>query len=344
MKRVLMIVAFLLVACAAGGAIWWMVYKNHPPRQLVLYGDVDLRQVELAFDNSERIAAVLVQEGDHVRSGQILARLDARRLEPQLAEAEATAAGQRQAVERLRNGSRPEEIAEARANVESAQAEASNDRGQYERRKTLVANSIVSQQDLENAKAALDVAEAKLALSQKALDLTVAGPRNEDIGQAEAQLRADEAQSALLRQELADTQLIAPMDAVVRTRLMEPGEMASPQKPVFSLAIADPKWVRAYVSEMDLAKLRPGMKASIAIDGLPDRRFKGWVGFVSPVAEFTPKTVETEELRTSLVYEVRIFVKDPSDQLRLGSPATVYVLANGNPPSAGTPSIARTQH
>src|SRR5271156_2843456 len=130
----------------------------------------------------------------------------------------------------------------------------------------IAANSIVSQQDLENAKAALDVAEAKLASSQKALDLTVAGPRNEDIGQAEAQLRADEAQSALLRQELADTQLIAPMDAVVRTRLMEPGEMASPQKPVFSLAIADPKWVRAYVSEMDLAKLHPGMKASIAID------------------------------------------------------------------------------
>src|SRR5271163_4476894 len=171
MKRIPLIVIFLALA---SGVTWWLVGRHPAQQGLVLYGDVDLRQVELAFDNSERIAAVLVQEGDHVRSGQILARLDARRLEPQLAEAEATAAGQRQAVERLRNGSRPEEIAEARANVESAQAEASNDRGQYERRKTLVANSIVSQQDLENAKAALDVAEAKLALSQKALDLTVA--------------------------------------------------------------------------------------------------------------------------------------------------------------------------
>src|SRR5271168_2327410 len=236
MKRVLMIVAFLLVACAAAGATWWLVGRNHLPRELVLYGNVDLREVELAFNNSERIAAVLVQEGDHVKSGQVLARLDVRRLEPQLAESEATAAGQRQAVERLRNGSRPEEIAEARANVESAQAEASNDRGQYERRKTLVANSIVSQQDLENARAALDVAEAKLALNQKALDLAIAGPRKEDIGQAEAELRADEAQAAFLRQELADAQLLAPAEAVVRTRLMEPGEMASPQKPVFSLA------------------------------------------------------------------------------------------------------------
>jgi HlyD family secretion protein len=342
MKRVLLIVAFLLLASAAG-ATWWLVGRNHLPRELVLYGNVDLREVELAFNNSERIAAVLVQEGDRVKSGQVLARLDVRRLEPQLAESEATAAGQRQAVERLRNGSRPEEIAEARANVESAQAEVTNDRGQYERRKTLVANSIVSQQDLENARAALDVAEAKLALNQKALDLAIAGPRKEDIGQAEAQLRADEAQTAFLRQELADAQLIAPIDAVVRTRLMEPGEMASPQKPVFSLAITDPKWVRAYVSEMDLAKLHTGMKASIAIDSVPNRRFQGWVGFVSPVAEFTPKTVETEELRTSLVYEVRVFVKDPSDQLHLGSPATVYVAAKGDPPSAGTASIARAQ-
>src|SRR5271156_2843455 len=129
MKRIPLIVIFLALA---SGVTWWLVGR-HPARQgLVLYGDVDLRQVELAFDNSERIAAVLVQEGDHVRSGQIRERLDARRLEPQLAEAEATAAGQRQAVERLRNGSRPEEIAEARANVESAQAEARNDRGQFD--------------------------------------------------------------------------------------------------------------------------------------------------------------------------------------------------------------------
>jgi HlyD family secretion protein len=99
--------------------------------------------------------------------------------------------------------------------------------------------------------------------------------------------------------------------------------MASPQKPVFSLAITDPKWVRAYVSEPDLGKLHPGAAASVAVDSFPDRRFEGWVGFISPVAEFTPKAVQTAELRTSLVYEVRVFVKDPSDELRLGMPATV---------------------
>lgn len=345
MKRMPLIVVFLVLGIAAAGVTWWLVGRQPAGRELVLYGDVDLRQVELAFNNSERIAVVLGQEGDRVKRGQILARLDATRLEPEVAEAEATAAAQREAVERLRNGSRPQEIAEARANVESAAADATNARGQYERRKTLAANAVVSQQDLENAKAALDVAEAKFAVNQKALDLVVVGPRKEDISQAEAQLRADEARWALLRRELADAQLVAPVDAVVRTRLMEPGEMASPQKPVFSLAVTNPKWVRAYVTEPDLGKLHAGMTASITIDSFPDRRFEGWVGFVSPVAEFTPKTVETAELRTSLVYEVRVFVKDPSDQLHLGSPATVYLPTNDNPPHplSGIGVVARVQ-
>jgi HlyD family secretion protein len=157
------------------------------------------------------------------------------------------------------------------------------------------------------------------------LDLAVAGPRKEEIAEAEARLRANQAQFALLRQQLADSQLVAPLDAVVRTRVMVPGEMANPQKPVFSLAITDPKWIRAYVSEPDLGRIRSGMPASIGIDSFPNRRFDGWVGFISPVAEFTPKSVQTEELRTSLVYEIRVFVKDPGDELRLGMPATVYL-------------------
>jgi HlyD family secretion protein len=228
-------------------------------------------------------------------------------------------------VDRLHNGSRPEEIDQARATLESAKADAANCRRHYQRFSKLIETRAVSEDDLENARAALEIADAKLAANQKALDLLVLGPRKEDIAQGEAQLRANQAQLALLRQQLADAQLVAPSDAVVRTRLMEPGEMATPQKPVFSLAIIDPKWIRAYVSEPDLGKVHPGVKASIMVDSFPNRRFEGWVGFISPVAEFTPKTVQTSELRTSLVYEVRVFVTDPSDELRLGMPATVYL-------------------
>ncbi len=328
MRRTIVILLLILVIGAVAGLAWWLTQRENSARQLVVYGNVDLRQVQLSFNNSERIAAVLVQEGDRVRQGQLVARLDTRRLEPQVAQAEAQAAAQQQVVQRLRNGSRPEEIAQARANVDSAKADAFNARQQYERVKSaaeMSAGRAVRQQDVDSAKAALQVAEAKLVVNQRALELAVIGPRKEDIAQNEAQLRANEAQLAFLRQQLIDAQLLAPIDAVVRTRVLEPGDMASPQRPVFTLAITDPKWVRAYVSEPDLGKVHPGMAASVAVDSFPNRRFDGWVGFISPVAEFTPKSVQTEELRTSLVYEVRVFVKDPSDELRLGTPATVYL-------------------
>jgi HlyD family secretion protein len=342
-KKIAIAIVLTLVVMAAAGSAWWFSRRGDPARELVLYGNLDLRQVELAFNNSERIASVLVEEGDRVKRGQILARLDTSRLRPELDEVEAKAAAQRETVEKLRHGSRPQEIAQARANVESANADALNARGQYERRKALAADAVVSQQDYENARAVFDVARAKLAVNQKALDLAIAGPREEEIAEAEAELKADEAECALLRQELTDAQLVAPADAVVRARLLEPGEMASPQKPVLSLAVVDPKWVRAYVAEPDLGKVRTGMTATVTVDSFPDRRFAGWVGFVSPVAEFTPKTVETTELRTSLVYEVRVFVKDPSDELHLGSPATVYLPTNGDLPSSGIANIARVQ-
>lgn len=338
MKRFALIVLLVAVAGAAW-LVWRLTRGNGSGQELVLHGNIDLRQVDLAFNNNERIAAVLVQEGDRVVRGQILARLDTGRLEPQVAQAEAQAAAQRQVVERLHNGNRPEEIAQARANVESAQADAANARQQYQRLVGLSQTSsgrAVSQQDLDNAKAALDVAEAKLSVSQKALELEVAGPRKEDVAQAEAQLRADEAQVAFLKQQLADAQLVAPCDAVVRSRLLEPGEMASPQRPVYSLAIVDPKWVRAYVSEPDLGKVHPGAAATVTVDSFPDRKFDGWVGFISPVAEFTPKDVQTEELRTSLVYEIRVFVKDATDDLRLGMPATVHVMPATTQPAAGS--------
>ncbi len=232
-------------------------------------------------------------------------------------------AAQKAVVERLHHGTRPQEIAQARANLDAAQADAVNARRQYARRKTLLASAASSQQDVDNAQAAMQVADAQVQVMQKALDLAIAGPRAEDIAQAEAQLRAIEAQMALLRRQLADARLVSPVDGIVQSRLLEPGDMASPQRPVFSIAITTPKWVRAYVPETDLAQVHPGMPAIITTDGLPGTQFRGWVGFISPVAEFTPKTVQTPELRTSLVFEVRVFVKDPSDDLRLGMPVTV---------------------
>jgi len=328
MPRIVRLAVLLVGVIVIAGALWWTFARRQGPAELDLYGNVDLRQVELPFNGSERIAAVLAQEGDHVKRGQLLARLETSRLAPQVAKAQADLAAQQQAVDRLHNGNRPEEIAQARANLDAAAADAQNTRAQYARLSTLSESSsgrAVSRQDMDAAKAALDTAEARLAVNQKALALELAGPRKEDVAQGEAQLRADQAQLALLQQQLIDADLLAPLDAVVRSRIVEPGEISSPQKSAFTLAIVDPKWVRAYVAEPDLGSVHEGMRAAVTVDAFQGRSFPAWVGFISPVAEFTPKSVETIELRSSLVYEIRVFVHDPADELRLGMPATVHL-------------------
>jgi HlyD family secretion protein len=345
MRRLGLFVLLLTVIGAAAGATWWFNQHETSAAELKLFGNVDLRQIQLAFYNNERITEVLVQEGDRVKKGQVMARVDTRRIEPQVLQAEATVNAQRAVVDRLHHGNRPQEIAEAKANMEATSADAANARRNYARMKDLSDRShaeAVSQQDLDNAKSAADSADAKLNALKKALEVWILGPRKEEVAENEARLKADEAQLAYLRQQLADTQLFAPADAIVRTRLMEPGDMASPTKPVFSLAVINPKWVRAYVSEINLGKVREGMAASIEVDSFPNRRFEGWIGFISPIAEFTPKTVQTEELRTSLVYEVRAFVKDPKDELPLGMPATVHLPLGGEAPSASRPSTVQT--
>ena len=343
-KKALVAGLVVLAVLAIGyGAVRFLAQPKTDPNRLLLYGNVDLRQVELSFNDSERIAEVLVQEGDRVSRGQVLARLDTSRLKAQEATAEATVQGQQAVVRKLHAGSRPEEVAQARANVESAKADLVNADQTWRRLSALgglLSGRAISQQDLDGAKAALGVARARVTVEEKALDLAVIGPRPEDIAQGEAQLRADQSQLDLLRLKMTDADLVSPTAAAVRSRLLEPGEMVSPQRPVFNLAITDPKWIRAYVSETDLGRVHPGMKATISADGFPGRTFSGWVGFISPVAEFTPKPVETVELRSSLVYEIRVFVRDPRDDLRLGMPATVALElapadAHGQPQGQG---------
>jgi len=329
MPRPVRLTLLLLAVLAIAAALWWQLGRPHAQRALVLYGNIDLRQIDLPFNDSERVAAVLVQEGDHVRAGQLLARLDTSRLAPQVAKAQAQVAAQQQVLLRLQRGNRPEEIAEARANVTMATADAGNAQAQYQRMQSLAERSsgrAVSRQDLDAAKDAADAAQARLTQTQKALALEQIGPRREDIAQAEAQLQADEADLALAQQNLANAELHAPLDTVVRARLTEPGDMSSPQQSAFTLAIIDPKWVRAYVDEIDLGRIREGLCARVTVDSFPTRSFNGWVGFISPLSEFTPKNVETTQLRSSLVYEVHVFVDDPQDLLRLGMPATVQVL------------------
>ncbi len=317
----------LLLVAALGAAAWWYFAENpvDASSDLVLYGNVDIRETDLAFNNNEHIHQVLVQEGDRVRKGQLLATLHRSRRQAEVNAAAARVKAREAALARLLAGSRPEEIRQATANVAAADARLADARATYERTRDLSRRQAASAQALDDAQAALNTARANLKVAEAALALAEEGPRAEDIEEARAMLMADKAQLELAEEVLADTELHAPADGVIRNRILQPGDMVSPQTPVLTLALTDPVWVRAYAPETVLGKLVLGTSAVITTDSFPDKQYTGWVGYVSPTAEFTPKNVETTELRTRLVYQVRVFVCNPQGELRLGMPATVTI-------------------
>lgn len=327
---------------------------SETPGKLVLNGNIDDRQANAAFLVSERIATVNVEEGDTVKKGDLLATLETIRIENRVTEAtaavaaaEANAAAMKAAadaaqanLEKTLNGNRPEEIAMAEAGLEIINAQIKAAENLYQRNKTLSSDSgmrAVSEQELEDAESNFKKLLAEQTLAQENFKRIKDGAREEDKAAARAaaaQAKAAhehalaavaqaKAALAIQLQILTDSKLLAPCDGIVRNRILEPGEMASPQTPVVSLAVVSPKWVRVYLSETLLPRIKSGDKAKIRIDGLPNKSFDGWIGFISPNAEFTPKNVETPELRTSLVYEVRVYVNDPENTLKLGAPATV---------------------
>ncbi|CAM5202541.1 hypothetical protein CDEN61S_00043 [Castellaniella denitrificans] len=325
MKKPLIVVVLAVVLVIAG-LFWWRSHDTDTSTSLTLYGNVEIRQISLAFDGSGRVVELHAEEGDKVKAGAVLAVLDTRTLALEAERARYQIGVQRQALLRLRNGSRPQEVAQARSRVTAAQADASQAEQDLKRLQGIAADTQgrgVSAQDLDRARSRLQVTQAKVAEQGEALRLAELGPRAEDVAGAEDQLKAAQAQLALLEHQIAQGELKAPADATVRSRLLEPGDMATPQRPVFALALTQPKWVRVYVGEPDLGRIKPGMQARVVTDGNPGRSITGKVGYISSVAEFTPKSVQTEELRTSLVYEVRVLVDDPQDVLRLGQPATV---------------------
>ncbi len=329
--------ALVLATAAALSGIIYAFLRHHrtPANVLTLYGNIDIREVELAFNGQERVTRMLVQEGDYVHPGQLVAELETARYAAAAARAERQVESQRQVLARLLHGSRPEEIVEARARMRAAQGTLRNAEIVGRRVRAMAEAKVAPPQQLDDAEAALKTARGNYNAVKQQYLLAVKGSRVEDIEAARALLKADEAALALARRQLKDTRLYAPADGIIEDRILEPGDMASPSVPVFTMALANPLWVRAYVAEADLGRIYPGMLAAVGTDSFPGKVYQGWVGYISPAAEFTPKTVETPELRARLVYQVRIYVCNPQNELRLGMPATVTIQLSRPKPAAG---------
>lgn len=310
-----------LAILVAGGLAWWYLASGGPGNQL--YGNVEIRQVDLAFNAEGRVNAMLLEEGSKVKTGELLATLDDATYANALALSQAKRDAAKAQLDVLLAGSRFEDIDQARAALAAAQANLAHAKISHQRQAGLVSRGATPQQTLDDARMALDSAQAEVDGDQAKLTELINGPRKEDIAAARAQYQAAQAQVELVQTELNKTKLYAPVDGIIMTRVIEPGTVVLPSSAVYSMANTAEVWVRAFAPEPMLGRVAPGTKVTITTDLKGGKTYHGTIGYVSPVAEFTPKTVETPDLRTQLVYRLRVRVNDADEALRQGMPVTV---------------------
>lgn len=315
----------ILVILLAGGTAaynFWPV--DAADGTLQLYGNVDIREVQLGFRVAGRLQSMRFEEGDAIAAGDLLATLDAEPMRNNLALADARVNEAAARLDLLREGSRPQEIQQAIAHVEELRAALHNARQEYVRQRDLMDKNLSSQGLLDTAVAQRDQLSARLAAAEEALAIAREGARIKEITAGEAVLAATRAQRDLAQTQVEDSQLLAPNNGIILTRVREPGSIVGVGAPVYALSLTNTIYVRAYVDEPRMGEVVPGATVVVTSDSSA-REYEGQVGFVSPRAEFTPKSVETTELRTDLVYRLRIVITDPDDALRQGMPVTVAI-------------------
>lgn len=332
-ERTKIVPALVLAAAVAAGGYWWWTTRTTQSGPLVLQGNVEVRQVNLGFKVAGRLKDLLVDEGDHVKQGQKLASLDKVYFEDSLGQLRAQRDQAAATLAKMEAGNRPEEIAQAEAAVAEREAFAANARTAIERATQLLKTNAGTQKAYDDALAATRQADAQVQSARQALRLMKAGFRKEDIALARAQVAERNATIGIAERQLGDADLYAPNDGIVLSRAREAGAIVNAGEAVFVVSLTTPVWVRTYVSEPDLGRVKPGMTVDLRTDGPNGKSLAGRIGFISSTAEFTPKTVETRELRTALVYRVRIVADDPDGVLRQGMPLTATIV--GDQPGGG---------
>ncbi len=379
-KRVLLLV---LVLALAGVVIysWFDARSGNSAQAIRVSGNIEVTDAELSFKIPGRVEARLVDEGEEVKAGQTVARLDSKELSQQvslnkaevdaaqaaLAELEAgsrpeeiaearAAANQAQArLQELEAGSRPQEVASAEAALRSVEADATRLRDDYHRYEGLYRKQLVSTQQYDAARTAYEMAQQRQREAKEQLDLVKEGPRKEEIAQARAAYaqaahrytlvkkgpRREDIEQAKARLQqareawaLAETRLgyaviASPMSGVVLSKSIEPGEYVSAGTPIVTVADLKNVWLRAYINETDLGRVKLGQRARVTTDTYPGRAYEGRVSFISSQAEFTPKSVQTEKVRVKLVYRVKVDIQNPKMELKPGMPADATILVEG---------------
>ena len=320
--RIVLVIAIVAIAS-------WLVLRSREATGtgVSASGTVEATDADLGFQVPGRVAEVVVAEGDAVKAGDELARLDTRELDAAVAGARAQLDAAQARLNELERGARPQEVLTAEAAVRAAATRAEEARAEQERAATLFAGGAISRQARDRAEAALQVAGAALTQAEEQLALVEEGPRAETIGAQRAAVEQARANVDRTEAALSHAIITAPFDGVVTVRHREPGEAVTPGAPVLTVLQPDDRWVRIYVREDQMGLVRLGAEAEIVADTDPTRVYTGEVVFIGSEAEFTPRNVQTAEERIKLVYPVKVRItSDENFDLKPGVPADVTLV------------------
>lgn len=329
MTRTLPLRSIALLLPVGVGLVLATACRGNRENRLVLSGNIEVVQVEASFRVAGKVLERPVDEGQTVEAGQLLAHLDARDLEQQVAMRRAEAATARAALDAMLAGSRPEEIAAARAALAQANADLRRLEPDEARIRDLQRQGILSVRDYEASRAALDAARGKVQQADQQYLLVRKGPRKEDIAQARARFEEARQALALAETQLGYATLRAPSAGVILSKNIEPMEYVSPGTAVVTMADLRQVWMRAFVEETDLGRVKVGQKAFVTTDTFPGKRYEGHVAFIASEAEFTPKAVQTRKERTKLVYRIKIDIPNPAMELKPGMPVDAEIRLDG---------------
>jgi len=321
------IVAGLAVAAALAAGVLAFLRLRAPEENgtVRISGNIEVTRVEVSPRIPGRLVERRVDEGMAVSRGQLVARLDASDLELEVRVGVAELAAAEAALRELLAGSRPQEIEAAKAVLSSAEAEAFRVEQDFVRSEELFRREIIPRQDYDAAKAAHEVARAKVREAKERYRLVEEGPRKETIDQARARARQAREALALARTRLSYAEIVSPLDGLVLSKNVEPGDYVYAGTPIVTVGELDNVWLRGYIEETDLGRVKVGQPATVTTDTFPGKRYEGRVSFIAGQAEFTPKTVQTRKDRVRLVYRVKIDVPNPARELLPGMPADAAI-------------------
>ncbi len=335
MKRWILFLSVIVVL--SGGLLFLLLMKQDGEETLFLKvsGNIEATEVDVSFKLSGRILEIYVQEGDWVEKGKVVARLDDDELRQRVDLARATLKASQVRLEKLLAGSRPEEIREAEANLQQAQFDFENKRIQYERVKTLYEAKVIPRETLDNAETRYKIAKAALEGATEFYKKVKEGPRKEDIEDGKAQVEQALASLRLAETQLGYTVLRSPMTGIVLVKSAERGEVVNPGTSILTIADITNVWLRAYIPETELSRVKWGQEVIVTTDLHPQKEYRGKVSFISSQSEFTPKQIQTEKERVTLVYRIKVDIPNPDHELKPGMPADGRILLS--PPVAQKP-------